>query len=698
LIKLSSNLELITLANVLHLKELARIGRGTINRIVWSLDGKTIGVSGSLGVWLYDADNLNTEPRFLAYTFPVRAIAITPDVKTLAAGGGNRSLGAQKPHFVQLWDIETGKVRAELRGHIGGITSLDFSPDGSLLASGSLDNSVRLWDTETGMDRGTLWIEGFTTDVAFGPDGKLLATTNYNTWVNVWDVKTGKLVQRFEHYDRPWAVAFSPDGKTIASSSGVKRDIRLWDIGSGRQIGSPEHAVYVRPPNNFAMPVMTWDLAFSPDGTKLASAGSVATGQTEFDGLRVFDVKTQAAVSGFYAANTARSVAFSPDGKRLASSNTDKLILWDVETGEAISVLHEHNQPVHVIELSQSGELLACGVWHQIYILNLKTGKLQQTITIDETYNYWLRSLNFSPDGKTLLALAGGYVGLFLFDVITGERKANITEYHHIWSAAYSQDGLFIAIGVDDPKPVVGTSPPSESRYFVHLLNSETLQEFARFDAGARGASILAVSPDGKFVAAGAWVVSFNVVVWDVETNKQLFVFQDNYDSPHQLIFTHDNKRLISLGYHSVFMWDLSSGELVKRFVDDGPVKLTIEYPPTVKNRSESSLTPRKLLANIEHGVGTSGPSHTTDGSGETYTVYEAKNTPTVMGISNNDELLAIGYYDGAIQLWDVATGELRHEFHQHTARVTGLVFTPDDTMLISSSEDGTISYWGVGE
>ena len=136
---------------------------------------------------------------------------------------------------IRMWDAETGAHLRTLKGHRSSVYSVAFSPDGSLLASGSVDNTIRLWDAETGAHLRTL--QGhtdFVNSVAFSPDGSLLASGSDDETIRLWDAETGARLRTLQgHTDWVFSVVFSPDGSLLASGS---RDntIRLWELPDTR--------------------------------------------------------------------------------------------------------------------------------------------------------------------------------------------------------------------------------------------------------------------------------------------------------------------------------------------------------------------------------------------------------------------------------------------------------------------------------
>ena len=223
---------------------------------------------------------------------------------------------------------------------------MSFSPDGTLLASGSFDNTVKLWDVQTHTHIPTLeghW--GAVHSVSFSPDGTLLASGGGDSTVKLWDVQTHTHIPTLEGY---WgtvhSVSFSPDGTLLASGSGDST-VKLWDVKNHTHIATlGGHRKFVS------------SVSFSPDGTILASG-------SWDDTVKLWDVKNHthiATLEGHREAVT--SVSFSPDGAILASGVRDDTVrLWDVKTHTNIAILEGHTSPVSSVSFSPDGTLLASG-------------------------------------------------------------------------------------------------------------------------------------------------------------------------------------------------------------------------------------------------------------------------------------------------------------------------------------------------
>jgi WD40 repeat protein len=233
-------------------------------------------------------------------------------------------------------------------GHQGDVRCVAYSPDGVFVASGSRDNTLRLWRVSSG--RTVVSYKAHSDGVwslAFSPDGTLLASGGGDHQIRLWHPATGELVRVLEgHASTVQHLAFSPDGRTLASAGGFDRTIRLWDVATGQTVDVlPAHADAVL------------CLAYSPTGDRLASAG--------YDGViqlwRAEDARHVREISVSQA--VIRAVAFVPPrGDLLVAAGDDRAVrFWDAKTGDLLASWKTHLDAVGALVISPDGTRMASG-------------------------------------------------------------------------------------------------------------------------------------------------------------------------------------------------------------------------------------------------------------------------------------------------------------------------------------------------
>ena len=262
----------------------------------------------------------------------IRAVAFSPDGKTVAAGGFGQD--------VKVWDAETGEVLADLVASCDFVSTLAFSGDGASLAAGGQYQSITVWDTGTWGERARL--TGRTAfGLAYTPDGKALAAGLSDGTVALWDLAEWRVRLVLQgHTGRVTSLAISPDGQRLAAG-GADGTVRFWDPATGRSRGDLF--------NGHAGEVTS--LAFAPDGKLLASGGKDAT-------VRLWEVvplRRRSVLTGH--TSEVSSVAFAPDGRTLASGSHDGTVrLWDVAEGRERATWRGHT--VRVAKTRQETQVI----------------------------------------------------------------------------------------------------------------------------------------------------------------------------------------------------------------------------------------------------------------------------------------------------------------------------------------------------
>ncbi|MGW2960552.1 nSTAND1 domain-containing NTPase [Streptomyces sp. NPDC001220] len=618
---------------------------GAVYLTTFSPDGKTLATAAyDRTVRLWDVSD-PTRPKALGkplygHTSWVSSAVFSPDGKTLASAGDDGT--------VRLWNVSDPKRPAPLgtplSGHDGTIYLVAFSPDGKTLAAADEDHTVRLWDMHNPRHPTSIGtLTGHSEAVrslAFSPDGRTLATGSDDNSILLYDVSDPRRPERAGapltgHSGTVHSVAFSPDGHTLASGS--KDDtVRLWDVTD------PARARALGAPlTGHTGPV--WSVAFSPDGSMLAAGSADSTASVWNVGNPAFPSQVGEPLAG--SSGEMYAVGWSPDGHTLATGSGDgKVRLWSIPGSDMIG---------EAGAFSPDGRVLATGGGDSRMRLWNITDPARPTALGEPFRTGWrdLRSMVFTRDGHTLV-------------IMTGENNINWVQ---LWNIA---------------------DPAHPSQYGAPV----------RLDTRYAGAEALALSPDGRTVAADYDDRTIQLLdITDPARPKQLGEpLKGHTGYVNALVFSPDGRTLASGSADgTVRLWDVSDRSRAKALGGPlrghlGPIN-TLAYSPDGATLASGSDDDTVRLWNV------SDPARATR-LGAALTGH----TEAVVSLtfSRDGRTLASGGNDNTVRLWNVSSPSSTHPIGQSMSpnAKTGnfLSFSPKSNMLGVSSGADTVRLWSL--
>ncbi|HIK03555.1 MAG TPA: TIR domain-containing protein [Trichormus sp. M33_DOE_039] len=293
-------------------------------------------------------------------------------------------------------------LRRILRGHTGYLNRIAWSPDGQLLASSSIDETIRIWDVAHG--KCLVILQGHTDrvwSVDWSPDGSKFASGSSDYTIRIWNTKTWECLAVLEgHRDDINRVAWSPDGYKLASASD-DATIHIWNTETWDTLTLLEGHKHT-----------IWSLAWSPNGFKLASGSR--------DGvIRIWTTKTWKCLKVLNQVHRdlIRSLAWSPDGSKLASASDDKTIrIWDTKTWSNLTVLEDHTDEVKDVAFSADGIFLVSTSWDSSTHIRLFKN-WQLVCTLQQKSNSAARSIAIHPNSRRLVTMGEEDTILFIWDL-----------------------------------------------------------------------------------------------------------------------------------------------------------------------------------------------------------------------------------------------------------------------------------------
>ncbi|WYZ44541.1 hypothetical protein EsH8_VII_000977 [Colletotrichum jinshuiense] len=451
------------------------------------------------------------------------------------SGDGTQIASASQDNTVKIWDSNTGHCLQTLEGHNHFVNSVAFSGDSMQLASASGDKTVKVWDSTTGQCLWTLYHDRCVTSVVFSRDSMQLASTSDIGTVRVWDVTTGHCLHTLEGYsDSVNPVAFSGDSKQLASTS-YDDTIKIWDSTTGQCIQTLDgHSCTVS------------SLAFSGTGnnTQLASSSYDLT-------VKIWDIASGRCLKKLEGHNSCvSSVAFSDDGMQLASASHDRTIkIWDSTTGHCLQTLKGHSDCINSVAISSNSMQLASASYDntiKVWDWDSATGQYPQLLKVHSNF---VRSVAFSPDGMQL-ATASDMTAADAWECTVGKHLRTLEGcIDLVSSATFSSDGKQLA--------------SASAKCTVEIWDSNTGRHLWTLEGHINIVHLVAFSGDGMQLASASG--DRTVKVWDITTGHCLQTLEGHSRSVYSVAFSDDGTQLVSASQDkSIKLWDRSTGHCLQ--------------------------------------------------------------------------------------------------------------------------------------
>lgn len=542
-----------------------------------------------------------------------------------------------------------------LEGHSLQVNAVAWHPEGRLLASGSSDGRVKVWNPDArecihdyaGHRSGV-------SDVAWHPAGRRVASCGHDSSVLVWDMDRGETQFRIKKaHDTPWvdAIDWSPDGRRLAST-GLDGKVRIWHGETGEPLG-------VLDLKGEGKARLKW----SHDGRSLAAS--------RWRELVIWDTTTwQETARSQVSDSIGECIAWSPDDHSLALGFVFSSI-WDARTAKPILTLA---QPGWVLSLAwnSQGLIAAASRDQTVGVWNPQSG---QGLGMFRMHAGVVRSVAWSPDGEQL-ASAGtdGTVRVYAWNPkpTTSQvvQRGAGRGFECVGLAWVAQDARLVIV---HPNHVKGWSPKSEAFEYQKTINP--------------GGLLTAVtSPDRKrmaLVTREGECILFDPELGRVVTRYRASVGRRNF--PTSCVGFNSTGKLLAgaSAFVKLHVWEAETGTPVAFHTSTGDATFSLDWHPRLDRFAVAGQPTTVQVVNVENG-----PIRRTDHN--ILELYRVKYSP-------DGQLLAIGGLEGQVVIFDAESGKTRHTLRGHAKPVLALAWTADGRRLVSGSEDRTIRIWDVG-
>jgi len=604
----------------------------------------------------------------------VKTVAISPDGKILATGSRDKS--------IKLWDFQSGLEIRSLIGHDHTVNGLSFSPDGLYLATSSADGTARIWDVITGKE---VFVSRksseYITSVSFSPDSKLIALGGYSDSAYIYSFPSGKLVKQvLVNSDKGSgygiSLSFSRDGKWLAIGEDDK-------TASLYRTSDWKLAYTFKPTEGWCGGCGTY-IEFSPNNKSFFKI-------SHNDKLTEYDLTTGNLVKTYgEPVNELRGITITMDGQNVLSASDSMLYNWSTASNSFSSYKMELWETINDITLSKNEkEVVVASSNFTSWTMDISTGikirsyqgTLQEQDKGGIDYNaddYWqsniaryLRLKNellLTKDDKNFITGKTG-VNAIQWDISTGAPN-KLYEGHTkaVISMDQSEDGSILAT--------------ADGAGEILLWNTKTGTLIKRIRAHREPIFDVSLSRDGKSVATASWDAT--IEVYDVESGLSSSSMNLGTNSCYSISYTPNGLYLLCGRLDKSFeLREPDSKKVVLTFIGHTDVVSSIAFGVNPNNALTASWDGTARIWDVTTGMmiqkfkGARGMLHAA--------IYNADGKKVITGGD-----------DRAIRVWDAVTGQVLKTLTGHQAEITSLSLSKDGKMLVSYSTDGVVKCWNL--
>ncbi|WP_456460673.1 caspase family protein [Reichenbachiella sp.] len=533
--------------------------------------------------------------------------------------------------FAQEYPLET----VIQRGHRAAVRTVAYSPDGKFIATGSRDNSIKLWEVSTSREiRTFLGHINPVNIVAFDPSGQWLASGSSDNSIIIWEVATGKIKQKIEGHDRRVSsLNFNSDGSQLASG-GWDRLAYVWSVSTGEKLGEYKG----NPATGIGVGVQ---VLFSEDDKKLITGnddGKIIIYNLDSD----VPQDTLRNISPSSCGGCPSFIQLDEKGSKLLSaSRRGPVTWWDWKSGKIIKEFSGDGEEYNAVGMKGSTVFVSdedtLKLWNT-------SGKLIRKILVESTE---INSATLSPDGRYIAAATNDRVTR-IWNVQNGKLVKQLK--------GFLNDAADNGLGLD---------PESYWQY--------NISRYVNFKEGIR------VSPDEQFVVKA---VGKSAQLWDLSKGRVVRSFDGHENGVICFEFSQDGKNLFTgSGDKTIKMWEVATGQLVRTFTGHRELIFELALSQNGKYLVSGSWDATARLWDIA--------------SGEVLQTYRMEqNSPYALSFALNDLYLAVGSLGKELKLIEIDSGEPARTFIGHTEIVSDIQVK--NSQMLTTSWDGKAKLWDI--